>query len=104
MRIRYKPYHRYKKQGGRAILLWRCGALKFKTNFRSFFESKRGGDGAFHAHCAEEAARELNEGNLHMTNVAVAAQQLLFAGPSLMLHRKSSREEKVKFLGSYRIY
>ena len=42
-----------------------------------FFESTRGDDAAFNTHCAEEAARELNQGNLHMKNVAAAAQQLL---------------------------
>ena len=44
---------------------------------KKFFESTRGDDAAFNTHCAEEAARELNEGNLHMKNVAAAAQQLL---------------------------
>ena len=42
-----------------------------------FFESTRGDDAAFNTHCAEEAARELNEGNLHMKNVAAEAQRLL---------------------------
>ena len=44
---------------------------------KRFFESTRGDDAAFNTHCAEEAARELNQGNLHMKNVAAAAQQLL---------------------------
>ena len=44
---------------------------------KRFFESTRGDDSAFNTHCAEEAARELNQGNLHMKNVAAAAQQLL---------------------------
>ena len=44
---------------------------------KRFFESTRGDDAAFNAHCAEEAAREFNQGNLHMKNVAAAAQQLL---------------------------
>ena len=44
---------------------------------KRFFESTRGDDAAFNTHCAAEAARELNEGNLHMKNVAAAAQQLL---------------------------
>ena len=42
-----------------------------------FFESTRGDDAAFNTHCAAAAARELNECNLHMKNVAAAAQQLL---------------------------
>ena len=44
---------------------------------KRFFESTRGEDAAFNMYCAEEAARELNQGNLHMKNVAAAAQQLL---------------------------
>ena len=46
-----------------------------------FFESTCGADAAFNTFCAAEAARELNQGNLHMKNVAAAAQQLL-NGPS----------------------
>ena len=44
---------------------------------KRFFESTCDDDRGFNMHCAEEAARELNEGNLHMKNVTAAAQQLL---------------------------
>ena len=42
-----------------------------------FFESTHGDAAAFNIRCAAEAARELNEGNLHMKDAAAAAQQLL---------------------------
>ena len=57
---------------------------------KKFFESTLGDDAAFNTHCAEEAAREPNQGNLHMKNVAAATQQLLNV-PSWMQtchHRK----------------
>ena len=42
-----------------------------------FFESNRGDDAAFNTRCASEAARELNECNLRMKNVAAEARRLL---------------------------
>ena len=41
------------------------------------FGSIRADDGAFHAHCAEDAARELNHRNMDIQIVDVAAQILL---------------------------
>ena len=42
-----------------------------------FFESNRGDDAAFNTRCASEAARELNECNLRMKNVAAEARRIL---------------------------
>ena len=39
-RIKKKPYHRFDRLRGRAILLWRCGMLKFKRYQRSMYEKK----------------------------------------------------------------
>ena len=47
------------------------------AEIKRFFASTRGDDAAFNTHCAAEAAGYLNEGNLHMKNVAAESQRLL---------------------------
>ena len=37
----WKPYHRYEKREGRAVLLWRCGALYFRRYWRTENEKKK---------------------------------------------------------------
>jgi len=44
---------------------------------KRFYESTRGDDAAFNARYAAVATRELDEGNVHMKNVAAEAKQLL---------------------------
>ena len=44
---------------------------------KKFFESTSGDDAAFKNACVVEAARELNEGNLHLKNLTDEAKQLL---------------------------
>ena len=42
IRLRIRPYYRFNKAEGRAILLWRCGYLKFRDSWRDY-HSKRDG-------------------------------------------------------------
>ena len=39
-KIKKKPYHRFDRKKGRAILLWRCGMLKFRRYQRKMYEDK----------------------------------------------------------------
>lgn len=49
-----KFYHRFKKTEGRAVLLWRIGALKFKRQWRNFYEKKKISMGCPNRFCPEE--------------------------------------------------
>ena len=49
-----KFYHRFKKNEGRAVLMWRIGALKFKRQWRNFYEKKNVSMGCPNRFCPEE--------------------------------------------------
>lgn len=51
---RSRQYHRYVKLTGRAILLWRCGMLKFKGYWRDYNERRGAGTKCPHALCGED--------------------------------------------------
>ena len=53
-RLKKKPYHRYNRYRGRAILMWRCGMLKFRRYWRNYYESKRMSIYCPHDLCPEE--------------------------------------------------
>ena len=40
LRPSFLPYHQWPRSDGRATLLWRCGALKFKDNWRKYYKKK----------------------------------------------------------------
>ena len=48
-----------------------------RDEVKIFFESTCDDDRGFNVHCAREAAREFDDGNLQMKNVTAAAEQLL---------------------------
>ena len=72
-----------KKEAGFLLLLDRLALVTVHkacwAEVKRFFESNRGDDAAFNTRCASEAARELNECNLRMKNVAAEARRLLDA-------------------------
>ena len=40
IRLTWRPYHSMNRVHGRAILLWRCGALKFRTSWTEYHAKK----------------------------------------------------------------
>ena len=50
---KYSRYHDFIRSEGRAVLLWRCGALRFKRSWRNFYERKGKDMSCPHPLCAE---------------------------------------------------
>ena len=53
-KVKNKPYHRFNRLEGRAILLWRCGMLKFRRYQREYYEKRRQDTSCPFLFCTEE--------------------------------------------------
>ena len=47
----FKPYHNWPRSNGRAVLLWRCGALRFRDNWKKFNKKNNADNSCPHPLC-----------------------------------------------------
>ena len=51
---KFRYYHEFVKGEGRAVLVWRCGSLKFRSQWRKYYMKKYEGITCPHPCCGEE--------------------------------------------------
>ena len=57
-REKMKPYQKYPRRKGRAILLWRCGMLKFRRYWKNHYEARKESILCPHPLCGEDDTME----------------------------------------------